>query len=201
MASEIHSGGSEHPAASALLKELCDSAPVNHFTLNGMLERIPNQSFALVLLLLAIATLVPGVGILATLLIMICACQMMMGRSAPLFPRWIAERPLPTRGIGKVVRPAVKALQFLERGIHPRFPTSPEATKRVVGGAVLLLSVRLFLSTVPFNFPPTFAIALMSIAYLERDGLLLAISFLAAFAILATDLALLTEILRIGRAH
>jgi hypothetical protein len=71
--------------------------------------------------------------------------------------------------IGRVV----PVLRYLERVIHPRWLTPFEATKRVVGGVVLLLGVSL-LAPIPLsNVPPALLIVLIAFAYLEEDGLLL----------------------------
>ena len=64
-------------------------------------------------------------------------------------------------------------LRYLERVIHPRWLTPFEATKRVVGGVVLLLGVSL-LAPIPLsNVPPALLMVLIAFAYLEEDGLLL----------------------------
>ncbi|MBR0674544.1 exopolysaccharide biosynthesis protein, partial [Neoroseomonas soli] len=60
-----------------------------------------------------------------------------------------------------------------------------EATKRVVGGIVLLLGACL-LAPVPLsNVLPALVITLIAFAYLEEDGLLLCAALLAALSILA----------------
>jgi exopolysaccharide synthesis protein ExoD len=64
------------------------------------------------------------------LLLLIPAVQMLAGRSAPIFPRWIADRPLPTKHLGTVVVRAISVLKYLEKVVRPRFPTPPELTKR-----------------------------------------------------------------------
>ena len=185
--------------ASALVQELHDTAPRTHFTLRSVLERLPKQSFAVILLLLAIPAAAPGICVLAGVLIVIVALQMIAGRPAPRFPRWIADRPLATRHLDRVATRAVKLLQFLERIIHPRGPAPVDATKRVVGVAVLLLALRLILTPFPLsNLLPALLVALISLAYLEHDGLWLAASVVAAFGIISIDLVLIWEVIREG---
>ena len=75
-------------------------------------------------------------------------------------------------------------LRFLERFIRPRWATPFETTKRAVGGVVLLLAASL-LAPVPLsNIPPAAAIGLIAFAYLEEDGMLLAIALAAALVLL-----------------
>jgi hypothetical protein len=153
-------------------------------------------SFGLLMLLLAIVAIAPGISVIGGLLVLIPAFQMIAGRSAPIFPRWIADRPLPTRHLGPVVQRAISVLKYLEKMVRPRCPTPPELTKRIVGVFVVLLSARLLLMPIPLsNILPAVLIALISLGYLEEDGALLAISLLAAIVVLALDLGLVWELL------
>jgi hypothetical protein len=87
-------------------------------------------------------------------------------------------------------RYGVEALRFalirrLEKLVRPRWRTSFEATKRIVGLFVLLLAATLVLP-IPFShIIPALVIMLISFAYLEEDGALLCISLGAALASLA----------------
>ena len=98
----------------------------DHFTL-GLRKR----SFGIVMLLLALVAMAPGVSIVAGLLLMIPAFQMNAGQPAPVFPRRIAARPFSTRHLAALVPRAVPVLRYLEKVIHPRWPTPLEATKRL----------------------------------------------------------------------
>ena len=71
---------------------------------------------------------------------MIPAFQMIAGQPAPVFPRRIAAYPLPTRHLAALVQRAVPVLRYLEKVIHPRWPTPFEPTKRLVGAVVVILS-------------------------------------------------------------
>jgi hypothetical protein len=71
--------------------------------------------------LLAVVALAPGISIVASLLPMIPAFQMIEGRPAPVFP--------------------VSVVRNLEKIVHPRWPTPLEATKRLVGTFVVILNI------------------------------------------------------------
>jgi len=59
-------------------------------------------------------------------------------------------------------------------------------TKRTVGTVVLLLSLTLAFFPIPLsNVVPAVAIALISLAYLEEDGILLLVAMLAGLSALA----------------
>lgn len=157
--------------ASVLLQRLHDEAPVDHFTLGWLMSSMHKRSFGLIMLLLGVVAVAPGVSIVAGLLLMIPAFQMILGHNMPVFPRRIAARPLPTRHLAALVQRAVPVLRSLEKLIHPRWPTPFDATKRLVGAVVVLLNVALLFTPIPLsNVVPALVIALISLAYLEEDG-------------------------------
>ena len=177
-----------------MLQRLHDEAPTDHFTLGWLMGSLRRRSFGIIMLLLALAAIAPGVSIVAGLLLMIPAFQMIAGRPAPVFPRRIAARPLPTRHLAALVQRAVPVLRYLEKVIHPRWPTPFEATKRLVGTVVVILNTTLVFTPIPLsNVVPALVIALISLAYLEEDGLLLSIALLAAITVLGIELVAVWE--------
>ena len=179
---------------SAVLQRLHDEAPTDHFTLGWLMGSLDRRSFGMIMLLLSVVAIAPGVSIVAGLLLMIPAWQMMSGRSSPVFPRRISTRPLPTRYFAALVQRAVPVLSYLEKIIHPRWPTPLETTKRLVGTVVLFLSITLVFTPIPLsNIVPALVIALISLAYLEEDGLLLSIALAAAVIVLTAALLAIWE--------
>jgi hypothetical protein len=177
-----------------LLQRLHDEAPPDHFTLGWLMGSLHKRGFGLILLLLALVAIAPGISIVAGLLLMIPAFQMIAGQPAPIFPRRISVRPLPTRHLAALVQRAVPVLRYLEKFIHPRWPTPLDATKRLVGAIVVVLNITLLFTPVPLsNAVPALVIALISLAYLEEDGILLAIALLASVIVLAVELVAVWE--------
>ena len=180
--------------ASVILQKLHDQAPAGHVTLDWLMSSLQKQSFGLITLVLAVVAAAPGISLIGGLLLLIPAVQMIAGRPAPTFPHWIATRNLPTQHVGAVVQRAIPMLRYLEKAVYPRRPTTPEATS-VVGIAVLMLSARLILTPIPLsNILPALIIALISLAYTEKDGLVLSISLLVGFVVIAVDLAMAWQI-------
>jgi hypothetical protein len=69
---------------------------------------------------------------------------------------------------------------------HPLGPT-----KRIVGIVIALLSATLIMSPIPFsNIVPALVVALISIAYVEENGVLLSVALL--FAVITLALATMT---------
>ena len=173
---------------SVVLQRLHDAAPVDGFTLGWLMGSLRERSFGIVMLLLALAGMPPGLTTVAGLLLMIPAFQMIAGRPAPSFPRRVAARPLPTRHLAVLVQRVVPVLRYLEKMFHPRWPTPVGGTKRLVGVVVLLLDATVLLIPIPMvHVVPDLVIALIALAYLEEDGLLLSSAIAAAVVVLAAD--------------
>ena len=177
-----------------MLQRLHDEAPSDHFTLGWLMGSLRRRSFGIVMLLLALVAMAPGISIVAGLLLMVPAFQMIGGQPAPFFPRRITARPLPTRHLAALVQRAVPVLRYLEKVIYPRWPTPFEATKRLVGIVVVILNTTLVFTPIPLsNVVPALVIALIALAYLEEDGLLLSIALLAAVLVVAIELVAVWE--------
>ena len=173
-------------ATSVLLQRLHDEMPADRFTLGWLMHSLHKRSFGIIMLLLALVAIAPGLSIVAGLLLMIPAYQMIAGKPAPVFPHRVAMHSLPTRYLATVLQRSVPVLRYLEKLIHPRWHTPLEATKRTVGVVVLMLSGTLVFIPIPLsNVVPALTIALISLAYLEEDGGLLAIALLAALVLLS----------------
>ena len=170
---------------SVVLADLLGHQAPEQVTLGWLLDGLGDRSFGVGLLVLALLGLLPGVSAVAGVVLMASAFQMVLARPVPVLPRRVAARRFEAERLARVVRRVVPALRFLERFIRPRWATPFEATKRVVGGVVLLLAASL-LAPVPLsNIPAALAIVLIAVAYLEEDGLLLGIALAAALAMLA----------------
>jgi hypothetical protein len=170
---------------SQILETLLEGAPDDQITLSWILAHLRTRSFGIVLLLLGILGLVPVVSPVAGVLISIPAYQMIRARPSPMFPRALAERSLPAYRFASMVHRIAPSLRFLERFVRPRWPTPFETTKRVIGVVVLALGIGLLAPFPLSNIPVGLAVILVAFAYLEEDGLMLAVSLIIAFALFA----------------
>jgi hypothetical protein len=182
--------------ASVVLQRLHDEAPPNHFTLGWLMGSLRMRSFGIIMLLLGVVAVTPGVSIVAGLLLVIPAVQMIEGHAAPVFPRRIAALSLPTRHLAALVQRAVPVLRYLETMIHPRWPTPVGATKRLVGIVVVILSVAVLTSPPLGAIVPALVIVLISLAYLEEDGLLLMVALMIAVIVMTVEMVAVWQIAR-----
>jgi hypothetical protein len=174
----------ERTPSSRVLEDLLHQAPP--LTLGWLISNLQQRSFGIVVLLLGLLATTPIGSTIPGLMLAVVALQMIAGRRELVFPQFITTRSLPTRYLFRVAEHAVPVMQYLEKAVHPRWPTAFEAAKHFVGVVVLLLTAALLLTPVPLsNIAPAIVIALISIAYLEEDGLLLCFALLAAVVMIS----------------
>lgn len=164
-------------------------APADDVTLEWLLGELRERSFGLVLMAMALVALVPGGSTVMGVLLVHPALQLIAGRERPSLPRALAARRIAVAPLATGVRRAAAVLERLERLTRPRWHLSERVAGRIVGGVVLVLAPTLVW---PFPFShvvPAVVIALLALAYLEKDGLLLWIAVAAAVASVATTAA------------
>jgi hypothetical protein len=83
----------EHRHTSDLLEDLVSQAPDGPVDLDWLLGHLDKRSFGLLLLLLGLLVIVLGVATAAALAILFPAVEMMLGRSRPTFPGFLASWP------------------------------------------------------------------------------------------------------------
>ncbi len=182
---------------SALLQELHDGVPSGQFTLQWLVSCLRKQSFPAIIFLLAIVAVVPGISLVAGLLLLVPTVQMIAGRPAPTFPRWIATRPLSTDKLNTCLKRVIPILKVVEVAIHPRWPRAAAAPKWIVGLVILLLAARLLTAPIPLsNMLPAALISLIALSYLEEDGLMLVLALAIAVAVLAVDAKILHDVMQ-----
>jgi hypothetical protein len=165
--------------SSRVLQELIRQAPAEYVTVGWLTSH--RHSFGIVMLCLGLLATTPVGSTLPGLILAVMAAQMIVGRTQPVFPRFLMTRRLPSKQVLSIGGRAIRVLKYLEKLIHPRWPRTFEVAKRAVGVMVLLLTVVLLLTPVPLsNVVPAMVISVIALAYIEEDGLLLSVGFLAA---------------------
>jgi hypothetical protein len=171
--------------SSRVLEEVIHQAPADYFTVGWLTSTLQQRSFGIVMLFLGLLAMIPVGSTVPGLMLAAMAVQLIAGRGEPVFPHFITTRRLPTRHLLRLGGRAVHVLKYLEKAVHPRWPIIFEGTKRAVGVMVLLLPAVLLLTPVPLsNIAPAMVIALISLAYVEEDGLLLSAALLAAIILI-----------------
>lgn len=174
---------------SVILERLLDEAEGETITLEWIVASLRDRSFGIIMVLISLVGLVPGIATVAGLLLAVPAVQMLLAHSGPVLPGFIAKREVSRKKFERLVVRLIPVLRWMERFVRPRWPTPFEMTKRLVGFVILLLCVTL-LTPIPFSHVlPLFAVMLLAFAFLEEDGVCLAISLVLALVSIVISLA------------
>src|SRR6516162_5062527 len=171
--------------SSRVLQEVIRQASGEYVTVGWLTSTLRRHSFGIIMLSLGLLATTPVGSTVPGLILAVMAVQLIVGRAEPVFPHFIMTRRLPTKQLLRLGDRAIHVLKYLEKAVHPRWPMTFEVAKRAVGVMVLLLTVVLLLTPVPLsNVAPATVISLISLAYIEEDGLLLSVGFLAAIILI-----------------
>src|SRR5215470_12294948 len=171
--------------SSRVLQEVIRQAPAGYVTIGWLTSTLRRHSFGIIMLSLGLLATTPVGSTIPGLILAVMAVQLILGRAEPVLPHFITTRRLPTKQLLQLGGRGIHILKYLEKAVHPRGPMTFDVTKRAVGTMVLLLTVVLLLTPVPLsNIAPAMVISLISLAYVEEDGLLLSAAFLAGIVLI-----------------
>jgi hypothetical protein len=191
-------GGLGQPAepTSEVLLRLIDRSAEPRIELGEIVRGLGDRTYGFLIFLFALPNGVPGPSIpgLSTITgvpLILVALQMALGYPRPWLPGWLARRSLPRSGLRLVLVKAGTALAWIERRIRPRLigPGMP-LLDRLIGAYIVLVGMVLSLP-IPFgNFPPAWALMVMSLGLIQRDGVAIALAALYGIAAVAWNFAL-----------
>jgi hypothetical protein len=170
---------------SLILKVILEELPAGTVSLGYLLKKLRRRSFGGILIMLAAISLIPGISVFSGLLMIVIGIQLAAGFDAPVFPKFLAERQFETKLIVAIGARVIPAIERIEEYVRPRWlflSRSPVAN--LFGLLVICLSAVVMLPLPFSNMPPAIALIAMSVALLERDGLIMLFGMvLAAIAL------------------
>jgi hypothetical protein len=191
----VNARAAEAPGAppqrvSDLLQLLSRTWPHERVSLGDVIRLLGDRGYGVLMFVLALPGAVPGLSSIAAIPLALVAVQLAIGLPRPWLPRFLAARSLSRTDFARMVERVEPYLMRIERLLRPRFaPLTGPIGERLMG--VMCLALALLL-TVPilFNLPLIVPIALMSLALLERDGVLAGIGLAAGGIVLGAVVGL-----------
>jgi hypothetical protein len=177
----------EHLRASDAILQIVRNFPEDRISLQNLLDGLGERSFGFLLLIFGIACAIapPGFATVFSMPLLLFAAQMVAGFDSPWLPRSIGARSFAKADLEATLKRAVPAMRWVEKICRPRFEfLVGELGERLLGVLVFILTIVIALPGPGTNFPPGVAIAFMSIAIIERDGLLVFAGVLASMVAL-----------------
>lgn len=151
---------------------------------------LQGRGFATINLILCIPFIqpipLPGVSIIFGLAVMALGMRLALGRSTAL-PEFVTKRQIDTENLRRISEGAIKLFSYVDRLFKPRlgFMLTPPLLS-LVGVSIVLSGLALSLPLPPVilfsNSLPAWAVILLCLGLLERDGLVIAIGHCIALA-------------------
>lgn len=187
-ADPMASAGSESPAhphggrLSEILEAIAADPVRDRVSIADLVSILSHRAFGALMLVFSLPNALPMPPGTSTILgapLLFLAAQLALNRPAPWLPGFIASRSMSRSDFGKLVAKVSPWLARAERLLRPRasFLTRPPF-EQGIGLFSLILAIVLFLPIPLGNMLPAFAISILSLAILERDGLAAIFGFL-----------------------
>lgn len=159
---------------SVLLEEIASDPVRERISVADLMEAMQLRAFGALLLIFALPNVVPtppGTSAILGLPLVYLTLQLMLGRT-PWLPKFIKDRSMARRDFATVVSKISPMLARAEKLLKVRMEelTTPTA-ERAVGALCLAMAMVLFLPIPLGNMLPAFAISIIALGILERDGL------------------------------
>jgi hypothetical protein len=160
---------------SVLLRDFVAEERSPRISLGALRDALGDRGFGVLLFVFALPNLIPvNIPLLSAVLglpLVLLAAQLTYGRHKPWFPDWLTEWTFSRQGFAAIVNRALPHLERAEALLRPRLTFLLSWTgERLIGVAILILALVLALP-IPFaNWLPAFAIAIVGLAIVEKDG-------------------------------
>ena len=163
-------------AISDRLARLAEDAEGETVELDWILSHLHERAFGLFLLVLALPCCIPflyGVPQVVALPLMFISAQIALGRRTPWLPRKLAARQVASESLDNLSRRAGPWLRRIEAISRPRLTAlTRRPLDQVVGLALVLFSASILVPLPGTNTVPGFAVVIVAMGLLQRDGIL-----------------------------
>lgn len=187
---------SDQPRTCDILIATLEKSDEPRLSIGALIDGLGERAFGILMLLCALPNCVPappGTSTITGLPIVIFSAQLLFGSNRPWLPNFLRDRSVPRADLLSIVRKAEPYIRKLERLSRPRLTSLVTGTpERLAGLVVLLLSIILVLPVPLGNLFPAIAIAIISVALMEQDGIALLVGYVAAVASSAIAFAVIT---------
>jgi len=176
--------------ASEILDRFMGASEKTTLTLREVIHILGARAFGMTILFFALANImishIPGVSTILGFPIFLLGLQMLLGMPEPYMPKMIGEKKLKRATIAKVLRRSLPYLNAIEKMLRPRLQFMFGALWiRFIGLTCMVAAGVLMIPLIFGNFLPSISMAVIGIGLIERDGLLVFISFLLTAAAMA----------------
>lgn len=189
--------GNSARRASAVISSLIDMGDLRPLLIADVLDALHERAFGLALLVFVLPNCLPMPGLpyvsMATgIPLCLFALQLLAGMPRPWLPRTIARRVVPQRRARAIWRRLLPVFRKIERVVRPRqLALTSQTGERLLACVILVLGIILVLPIPAGNLLPAWAILLLALGLMERDGRVVIFGLVTSVIALAWTVAIL----------
>jgi hypothetical protein len=165
-----------HGSASMVLQRIADLADETEISFGAIIDALEERAFGMLLFLFAIPALIPflvGINSFVSIPIALLALQMIAGQRRPWLPRRIRAQTISMSTFRKMTKTVVPWLKRIESVTRPRLKFfAGRWAEPVLAVFILIFAGVVAIPGFGTNGVPGFAVMLIGIAMIERDGVL-----------------------------
>lgn len=158
---------------------LATEAEGDAVSLDWILGQLHERAFGLFLIVLALPCCIPflyGIPQIVALPLMFVSVQILLGRRVPWLPKKLGARTVTAEGLHSLASRSGPWLRRIEAFSRPRLGALTRApADRLLGLALVLFSASILVPLPGTNTVPGFAVVVVSMGLLQRDGILVLI--------------------------
>ncbi len=167
---------SPNRSASASLLAAATASDAETMTIGELLEALEDRAFGMALLLFALPCCLPfvyGIPQVVSVPMLLIALQLVFGRHTLWLPDSLKRRTFSRAAFADVAIRSQKYLKWFEALARPRLMyLTRNGPERIFGLFMVVFCVSIAIPLPATNTVPGIAVAIISIGFIERDGLL-----------------------------
>lgn len=176
---------------SSVLRRIALECPEPYVTVDWLAENLRSRGLGLLLLFLGLFNMIPFASAFGGLVLCFPAFSMIIGRQRAWVP-FIGPRPIKTSYVRLALDQSIPYVERFEKYIKPRLGWLTEPPfENLHGLFVLIMALILILPVAGANWLPALSVIMISLGYLERDGITIIAGWLTGLVFIALAIAAL----------
>ncbi len=167
----------EKSSISDLLLDIGENTNAERMTVGDLTDALEDRAFGFLLLILALPCCIPflyGVPQAVSVPLVFVAAQIIIGRNNLWLPDFAKKRSFETQSFRSMSARAKPYLKWFEVFSKPRLTwLTMGPAERIFGLFILVFSASIMIPLPGTNTIPGFAVALMALGFIEKDGILM----------------------------
>ncbi len=161
---------------SAQLKSLLDENQEDQISLSYIVQYLDQTKYPLTTLALSLPNLIPiyipGISVICGLPIIFLSYRVLRHQPFPQLPAFLANKSIERQKIKSILDRSIPVLERFEKALKTRWLFMLSlSSQKAISVLIILLSVLLLVPLPGTNIIPSFAIMIISIGLIEKDGL------------------------------